>query len=106
MDNILQAGESVNELVKEVYRICKDKKHYKYFRKSSGMWCWTKRHRDCKPIYIIEARKQYDEERNFFIDFDGNPITENYNLTASEVCEKLQRIPDGDAYLHFKGKPK
>ena len=49
--------------------------------------------RDCKPIYIIEASKQYDEERNFFIDFDGNLITENYNLTASEVCQKLQHIP-------------
>ncbi len=32
MDNLLQAGESVNELVKEVYWICKDKKQYSYFK--------------------------------------------------------------------------
>jgi hypothetical protein len=48
----------------------------------------TGRYQDCQPIYIIEARKQYDEEGNLITDFDGNPITEDYNLTASEVREK------------------
>ena len=96
MEELQEAGESVEELVKEVYKICKDKK-----TKEVCPHCGAEQEdiKIVKPIDIIEVRKQYDEEGNILTDDDGTPLTEDYDLTASEVREKLQRIPDEDAYV-------
>ena len=96
MEELHEAGESVEELVKEVYKICKDKK-----TKDVCPHCGAEQEdiKIVKPIDIIEVRKQYDEEGNIITDDDGTPVTEDYDLTASEVREKLQRIPDEDAYV-------
>ena len=96
MQDLHEAGESVEELVKEVYKICKDKK-----TKEVCPHCGAEQEdiKIVKPIDIIEVRKQYDEEGNIITDDDGNPRTEDYDLTASEVREKLQKIPDEDAYV-------
>ncbi len=96
MEELHEAGESVEELVKDVYKICKDKK-----TKEVCPHCGAEQEdiKIVKPIDIIEVRKQYDEEGNIITDDDGTPLTEDYDLTASEVREKLQRIPDEDAYV-------
>lgn len=96
MEELQEAGESVEELVKEVYKICKDKK-----TKEVCPHCGAEQEdiKIVKPIDIIEVRKQYDENGELMTEEDGTPITEDYDLTASEVREKLQRIPDEDAYV-------
>ena len=96
MEELQEAGESVEELVKEVYKICKDKK-----TKEVCPHCGAEQEdiKIVKPIDIIEVRKQYDENGEIIKDENDNPITEDYDLTASEVREKLQRIPDEDAYV-------
>ena len=96
MEELQEAGESVEELVKEVYKICKDKK-----TKEVCPHCGAEQEdiKIVKPIDIIEVRKQYDEFGELITDDDGTPLTEDYDLTASEVREKLQRIPDEDAYV-------
>ncbi len=96
MEEIQEAGESVEELVKDVYKICKDKK-----TKEVCPHCGAEQEdiKIVKPIDIIEVRKQYDENGEIITDDDGTPVTEDYDLTASEVREKLQRIPDEDAYV-------
>ncbi len=96
MEELQEAGESVEELVKEVYKICKDKK-----TKEVCPHCGAEQEdiKIVKPIDIIEVRKQYDENGEIITDDDGTPVTEDYDLTASEVREKLQRIPDEDAYV-------
>ena len=96
MEELQEAGESVEELVKEVYKICKDKK-----TKEVCPHCGAEQEdiKIVKPIDIIEVRKQYDEFGEIITDDDGTPVTEDYDLTASEVREKLQRIPDEDAYV-------
>ena len=96
MEELHEAGESVEEIVKDVYKICKDKK-----TKEVCPHCGAEQEdiKIVKPIDIIEVRKQYDEEGNIITDDDGTPVTEDYDLTASEVREKLQRIPDEDAYV-------
>ncbi len=96
MEELQEAGESVEELVKEVYKICKDKK-----TKEICPHCGAEQEdiKIVKPIDIIEVRKQYDENGEVIKDDNGDPITEDYDLTASEVREKLQRIPDEDAYV-------
>ena len=96
MEELQEAGESVEELVKEVYKICKDKK-----TKEVCPHCGAEQEdiKIVKPIDIIEVRKQYDENGDVIKDENGDPITEDYDLTASEVREKLQRIPDEDAYV-------
>ena len=96
MEELHEAGESVEELVKEVYKICKDKK-----TKEVCPHCGAEQEdiKIVKPIDIIEVRKQYDEEGNLLTEDDGTPKTEDYDLTASEVREKLQKIPDEDAYV-------
>ena len=98
MQELHEMGESVEELVKEVYKKCKD-------RKTSGKilcpHCGAEQEdiKIVKPIDIIEVRKRYDEEGNIIMDENGEPETDDYDLTASEVREKLQRIPDEDAYV-------
>ncbi len=96
MEELQEAGESVEELVKEVYKICKDKK-----TKEVCPHCGAEQEdiKIVKPIDIIEVRKQYDENGELMTEEDGTPLTEDYDLTASEVREKLQRIPDEDAYV-------
>jgi len=96
MEELQEAGESVEELVKDVYKICKDKK-----TKEVCPHCGAEQEdiKIVKPIDIIEVRKQYDENGDVIKDENGDPITEDYDLTASEVREKLQRIPDEDAYV-------
>ena len=96
MEELHEAGESVEDLVKEVYKICKDKK-----TKEVCPHCGAEQEdiKIVKPIDIIEVRKQYDEFGELITDDNGVPITEDYDLTASEVREKLQRIPDEDAYV-------
>lgn len=96
MEELQEAGESVEEIVKEVYKICKDKK-----TKEVCPHCGAEQEdiKIVKPIDIIEVRKQYDESGELMTEEDGTPITEDYDLTASEVREKLQRIPDEDAYV-------
>ena len=96
MEELQEAGESVEELVKEVYKICKDKK-----TKEVCPHCGAEQEdiKIVKPIDIIEVRKQYDENGELITEEDGTPLTEDYDLTASEVREKLQRIPDEDAYV-------
>ena len=96
MEEHQEAGESVEELVKDVYKICKDKK-----TKEVCPHCGAEQEdiKIVKPIDIIEVRKQYDEFGELITDDDGTPLTEDYDLTASEVREKLQRIPDEDAYV-------
>ena len=96
MEELHEAGESVEELVKDVYKICKDKK-----TKEVCPHCGAEQEdiKIVKPIDIIEVRKQYDENGEIITDDDGTPVTEDYDLTASEVREKLQRIPDEDAYV-------
>ena len=96
MEELQEAGESVEELVKEVYKICKDKK-----TKEVCPHCGAEQEdiKIVKPIDIIEVRKQYDEFGEIIKDDNDDPITEDYDLTASEVREKLQRIPDEDAYV-------
>ena len=96
MEELQEAGESVEELVKDVYKICKDKK-----TKEVCPHCGAEQEdiKIVKPIDIIEVRKQYDENGEIITDDDGTPVTEDYDLTASEVREKLQRIPDEDAYV-------
>ena len=96
MEELQEAGESVEELVKDVYKICKDKK-----TKEVCPHCGAEQEdiKIVKPIDIIEVRKQYDENGELMTEEDGTPITEDYDLTASEVREKLQRIPDEDAYV-------
>jgi len=96
MEELQEAGESVEEIVKEVYKICKDKK-----TKEVCPHCGAEQEdiKIVKPIDIIEVRKQYDEFGELMTEEDGTPITEDYDLTASEVREKLQRIPDEDAYV-------
>lgn len=96
MEELQEAGESVEELVKEVYKICKDKK-----TKEVCPHCGAEQEdiKIVKPIDIIEVRKQYDEFGELITDDDGTPLTEDYDLTASEVREKLQRIPDEDSYV-------
>ena len=96
MEDLHKAGESVEELVKEVYKICKDRK-----TKEVCPHCGAEQEdiKIVKPIDIIEVRRQYDEFGELIVDENGNPVTEDYDLTASEVREKLQRIPDEDAYV-------
>ncbi|MGN0104948.1 DNA-directed RNA polymerase subunit A' [Methanobrevibacter ruminantium] len=96
MEELQEAGESVEELVKDVYKICKDKK-----TKEVCPHCGAEQEdiKIVKPIDIIEVRKQYDENGELITEEDGTPRTEDYDLTASEVREKLQRIPDEDAYV-------
>ena len=96
MEELQEAGESVEDIVKDVYKICKDKK-----TKEVCPHCGAEQEdiKIVKPIDIIEVRKQYDEFGEIITDDDGTPLTEDYDLTASEVREKLQRIPDEDAYV-------
>ncbi len=96
MEELQEAGESVEDLVKDVYKICKDKK-----TKEVCPHCGAEQEdiKIVKPIDIIEVRKQYDENGELMTEEDGTPLTEDYDLTASEVREKLQRIPDEDAYV-------
>ena len=96
MEELHEAGGSVDELVKEIYKICKDRK-----TKEVCPHCGAEQEdiKIVKPIDIIEVRKQYDEFGEIITDDDGTPVTEDYDLTASEVREKLQRIPDEDAYV-------
>ena len=91
-----EAGESVEEVVKEVYKICKDRK-----TKELCPHCGAEQEdiKLVKPIDIIEVRRQYDEFGEAITDDEGVPRTEDYDLTASEVREKLQQIPDEDAYV-------
>ena len=108
MEELQEAGESVEELVKEVYKICKERKSresYKIHEDEEPIrgcpHCGAEQEdiKIVKPIDIIEVRKQYDENGELITDDDGNPLTEDYDLTSSEVREKLQRIPDEDAYV-------
>ena len=96
MQDLHEAGESVEELVKEVYKICKDRK-----TKEVCPHCGAEQEdiKIVKPIDIIEVRRQYDEFGELLTEDDGTPKTEDYDLTASEVREKLQRIPDEDSYV-------
>ena len=96
MEELQEAGESVEELVKEVYKICKERK-----TKEVCPHCGAEQEdiKIVKPIDIIEVRRQYDENGEVITDENDNPITEDYDLTSSEVREKLQRIPDEDAYV-------
>ena len=96
IEELHKSGESVEEIVKEVYKICKDRK-----TKEVCPHCGAEQEdiKIVKPIDIIEVRKQYDEFGELITDDNGTPRTEDYDLTASEVREKLQRIPDEDAYV-------
>ena len=96
IEELHELGESVEEVVKEVYKICKERK-----TKEICPHCGAEQEdiKLVKPIDIIEVRRQYDKEGNALTNDDGTYVTEDYDLTASEVREKLQRIPDEDAYV-------
>ena len=131
MDERHDAGESSEDLVREVYRICKDRKTKEFSKKCAkkcvkdkedparGRYyvckgykptefcphCGAKLVKDIrivKPSDIIEVSMQFDEDEELIVFEEGddwNPLTEDYDLTASEVREKLQKIPDEDAYV-------
>ena len=98
MQDLQKQGESIEDTVKEVYKECKD-------RKTSGKYkcphCGAEQEdiKIVKPIEIYEVRKEYDEEGNQIFENNGSPRTFDYELTASEVREKLLLIPDEDAYV-------
>ena len=96
LNELQEAGESTEELIKEVYKICKTKK-----AKDVCPHCGAEQEdiKIVKPIGIIEVRKEYDEFGELITDANGNAVTTDYDLTASEVREKLERIPDEDAYV-------
>jgi len=52
-----------------------------------------------KPVSIIEVRKELDENGDVIEDAAGRARTTDYKLTASEVREKLERIPDSDSFV-------
>ena len=91
-----KAGESPEDLIKEVYKKCKTRKD-----KEECPHCGAEQEdiKIVKPIGILEVRKEYDENGEVIKDANGNPVTTDYDLTASEVREKLERIPDEDAYV-------
>ena len=96
MEELHISGGSAEELVKEVYQICKDRKNRGYC-----IHCDAEQNeiKFTNPHFFVESRVSYDEYGDIIIDDSGNPITEDYELTPSEVRERLQRIPDEDAYI-------
>ena len=96
MEGLQEDGESLEEIVKDVYKICKERK-----TKEICPHCGAEQGdiKIVKPINIIEVRKEYDENGDVLKDGEGNPQTVDYDLTASEVREKLEKIPDEDAYV-------